>query len=130
MAKTIAQKLFIQSGHRIAVINAPESYLVDSLTDLPDNVTLIESLDGEFDLIQTFTTKQANLEAEIETLKSAMKVDAVIWVCYPKGGAKAKIETDLNRDSLHRTLANYDLTPNLQISIDDTWSALRFKRTD
>ena len=38
--------------------------------------------------------------------------------------------TDQQRDILHNLAAEYGLTVASQVAIDDTWSALRFKRAD
>ena len=49
----------------------------------------------------------------------------ILWISYPKQSAKQ--DTDLNRDILRESLLNQSLKAVAQISIDDTWSALRFK---
>jgi hypothetical protein len=50
--------------------------------------------------------------------------DALAWVAYPKGGQRG---TDLNRDILAARLADRGVRAVRQVSIDDTWSALRFR---
>ena len=52
----------------------------------------------------------------------ALKAIPVVWVLYPKGG-----RADINRDSLWRIIAPYGLRPITNVSVDDTWSALRFR---
>jgi hypothetical protein len=49
----------------------------------------------------------------------------VLWVSYFKGTAKTK--TDINRDSLHAYARSIGLEGVSLISIDDDWSAMRFK---
>jgi hypothetical protein len=129
MAKTLAEKFFIKPGYRVAVLNAPDGYLAGTLA-LPVGVTVVDTLDETCDLIQYFATHQETLIAEIDALKSGIKEGGTIWLCYPKGGDKAKLKTDLNRDRLWELLTPFGLTPNHQISIDETWSALRFKSAD
>jgi hypothetical protein len=46
----------------------------------------------------------------------------ILWVAYPKGN-----RTDLNRDSLWPILSELGLRPVTQVSIDQMWSALRFR---
>ncbi|MGP8215089.1 MAG: hypothetical protein ACLQQ4_05955 [Bacteroidia bacterium] len=53
---------------------------------------------------------------------------AVLWFAYPKG--TSKIKTDINRDTLRVTGEKYGITTVTAISIDDTWSALRFRPID
>ncbi len=54
--------------------------------------------------------------------------DSVLWFAYPKGTAKVK--TDINRDTIRITGEEYGITTVTAISIDDTWSALRFRPID
>jgi len=57
--------------------------------------------------------------------RQATKYDGILWVSYPKGSAKVK--TDLSRDTMWGLLADAGMRPVSQISIDDTWSAVRFR---
>ena len=46
-----------------------------------------------------------------------------LWIAYPKGG-----RADINRDSLYPIVAEATgMRPVTQVSLDDTWSALRFR---
>lgn len=54
--------------------------------------------------------------------------DSVFWIAYPKGSSK--IKTDINRDILRVTAEEFGITTVTAISIDDTWSALRFRPID
>jgi len=51
--------------------------------------------------------------------------DSVLWFAYPKG--TSKIKTDINRDTIRVTGEEFNITTVTAISIDDTWSALRFR---
>ncbi len=54
----------------------------------------------------------------------AARADRLAWIDYPKGG---RLGTDLNRDLLVAALAARGVQPVRQVSIDDTWSAPRFR---
>lgn len=54
--------------------------------------------------------------------------DSVLWFAYPKGTSKVK--TDINRDSIRVLAEDFNITTVTAISIDDTWSALRFRPID
>ena len=61
-------------------------------------------------------------------LKSNLKniePDSVLWFAYPKG--TSKIKTDIHRDTIRVTGEEFGITTVTAISIDDTWSALRFR---
>lgn len=51
--------------------------------------------------------------------------DSVLLFAYPKGSSK--IKTDINRDTIRQTGEEYGITTVTAISINDTWSALRFR---
>jgi hypothetical protein len=131
MPKNLPQKFFIKENYTIATINAPESFLSNLLVPLPEGVTTTSNLEkGPFDIQIYFTKTKAEVDAVIQTAISTLKPGCYIWFCYPKGGAKAKIKTDLNRDSLWEISASNGLKPVHQISIDETWSGLRFRLED
>ena len=54
--------------------------------------------------------------------------DSVFWIAYPKGTSKLK--SNINRDSIRMTAEEFGITTVSAISIDDTWSALRFRPID
>jgi len=57
-----------------------------------------------------------------------LKKDGLFWICYPKGSSK--IKTDLNRDILWAAMGKFGLAGVSLISIDNVWSAMRFRPTD
>ena len=57
-----------------------------------------------------------------------IEADCVLWFAYPKG--TSKIKTDINRDSIRTTGEGFGITTVTAISINDTWSALRFRPID
>ena len=54
-----------------------------------------------------------------------IETESVLWFAYPKG--TSKIKTDINRDTIRITGEEFGITTVSAISIDDTWSALRFR---
>ncbi len=72
-----------------------------------------------------------NNKEYLDFLKKELKniePDSVLWFAYPKG--TSKIKTDINRDTIRVTGEEYGITTVTAISIDDTWSALRFRPID
>ncbi|RZM27147.1 MAG: hypothetical protein EOO88_14445 [Pedobacter sp.] len=51
--------------------------------------------------------------------------DSVLWFAYPKG--TSKIKTDINRDTIRETGEQFGITTVTAVSINETWSALRFR---
>jgi hypothetical protein len=67
----------------------------------------------------------------VNFLKNELKnvtPDSVLWFAYPKG--TSKIKTDINRDTIRITGEEFGITTVTAISINDTWSALRFRPID
>lgn len=117
---TLAQKLAIKDGRTFAVLT------VDEHKDFPD-------VTAELELDAPTTLKQADvvllpaatepeirraMEENIERLNSA----SVVWICYQKGNA-----VEINREKLWIILADYSWKAVSQVSLNDTWSALRVR---
>lgn len=54
--------------------------------------------------------------------------DSLLWFAYPKGSSG--IKTDINRDILKDIAIEFRITTVTAISVNDTWSALRFRPVD
>jgi hypothetical protein len=123
----VLKKLQLKAHHRALVVGAPEGYQ-STLKDMAKmGVEVATSLTGAFDFVHVFATRRADLEPKITRIKKALKPNGILWVSYPK--AKA-LDTDLNRDILHAALEKLGLDGVSLVSIDETWSALRFKRLE
>ncbi len=122
--KTVAQKLFIKEGMKILLVNAPAGYSA-KLGKLPRNVTVVKESSMPVDFVQLFIANRKELEAQAPKLKKMLNPDALLWVCYLKGTSKTK--TDINRDTLHAYARTIGLEGVSLISVDDDWSAMRFK---
>lgn len=72
-----------------------------------------------------------NKKEFLDFLKDQLKFiepDSVLWFAYPKG--TSKIKTDINRDIIRETGEQFNITTVTAVSINDTWSALRFRPID
>ena len=114
MASSPVKKLRIQPGQRVLVVNGPEGY-VESLTDLPEGVTVETSGDGPFDFVHLFVKDSAEYAELGVTAFDAVAYDGLLWVSYPK--RSSKVETDLTRDVLWKLTTDTGLRPVTQVSI-------------
>ncbi len=114
--KPVIEKLGVKSDERTAFINSP---LIFKL--LPDRVITFDTLDGLFDFVLIFADDLEFIEGYVDNLKSAITPKGKIWIAWKKGNV-----TDLNRDNLANLVMEHALVPVNSISIDDTWSALKF----
>jgi hypothetical protein len=121
---TLAKKLRIQSGQRVLILNHPPGYM-ELLGALPDDVTVSHEPEGDYDLVHLFVKNSTDLKALLSTAVEAVKYDGLFWISYPK--QSSKVQTDLNRDVLWELMMETDLRPVTQVSVDQVWSALRFR---
>jgi hypothetical protein len=90
--------------------------------DLRDGCTTADPADADAVLVFVQSREQARERAG--PFVEAARRDALAWIAYPKAG---QLGTDLNRDSLWELLSELGIRPVRQVSIDDVWSALRFR---
>ena len=76
------------------------------------------------DVVLYFTTSRAELERRFEALKGTLEPADGLWIAWPKKAAK--LETDLDFDTVQRTGLGHGLVDNKSCSIDERWQALRF----
>ena len=124
--KPIASRLFIRPGNKFLLVNPPSGYIAQ-MGELPEGCTLLHEANNPVDVIQTFVSNRAELEAQLPRLKELMAPKGMIWITYHKGTSKVK--TDINRDTINAYAQSIGLTGVAMISIDDDWSALRLKIT-
>jgi hypothetical protein len=119
----LIKKLGIKPGQRAAVINSPDGY-ADRIGP-PQGVEVTTDLDGTFDFVQVFAKDRAILDRHLNAGHAALKPGGVFWISYPKGSSK--VPTDLNRDVFWEALQHLGVRPVTQVSVDEVWSALRFR---
>jgi len=107
------------------VINAPTA-IENEFVKLGFTTSLEKNVKGENTLVFVNNNKEV-LDFLTLQLKNILP-DSVFWIAYPKGSSK--IKTDINRDTLRVTAEGFGITTVTAISIDDTWSALRFRPID
>jgi hypothetical protein len=100
----ISSKLQIKPGQSVAILNAPAGLILPGMPAAP-----------------------AADDADVVIAFVARRDDRLAWIGSPKGG---QLGTDLNRDRLAAALSGHGVQPVRQISIDGTWSALRFRPAD
>ena len=78
----------------------------------------------DVDVVVFFTTSREELERRFPALKATMRPADGLWVAWPKKAAK--IETDLDFDTVQRIGLDAGLVDNKSAAIDDLWQAVRF----
>jgi hypothetical protein len=127
VASSTIKKLRMGTARRALVLNAPAGY-VASLGEIPEGVPVDEVPEGKYDFVHLFVKDSTVFHDLIDGALEAAEYDALFWISYPK--RSAKVETDLSRDVMWQLMGDTGLRPVAQVSIDEVWSALRFRPTE
>jgi hypothetical protein len=76
------------------------------------------------EVVVLFTTRRAELERRFAALKKTLAPADGLWVAWPKKAAK--LETDLDFDTVQQIGLEAGLVDNKSAAIDDAWQAVRF----
>lgn len=123
-----SKKLGLKPGQRALILNAPDGYGATFGQEV-EGVTLVSTVEhAPVDFVQLFVKDSAELQEWADKAMAAVTPDGLLWICYPKKSSKLK--SDLNRDILWAQMQPFKLTGVSLVSIDDTWSAMRFRPED
>jgi hypothetical protein len=124
--KPLADRLFLKPDMAAAVIGAPD----EVAADLPATRGLKIPGKGKvsLDWLLVFVRDQAAVARLARQAVKAIRPDAVLWFAYPK--LTGAIATDISRDKGWEPLRALGFDTVAAVSIDDTWSALRFRPVD
>jgi len=124
---SLIKKLGIKPKQLLIILNAPEGYAEKIGTLLPADVELVTSPSpaDNFDIVIQFVRNKAEVEKDTPIAIELVKPGGRLWLSYPK--QSSKVPTDINRDILWKIFPNSEWRPVTQISIDEVWSALRFR---
>jgi hypothetical protein len=123
----LIKKLKFKLGQKAAVFNPPAGYL-NGLGPLPAGAQPVTRPNEPLDFVHLFVKDKDELDQLTPQAIRLLKDDAIFWISYPKGSAKVK--TDLNRDILWKLMERHGYEGVAMISIDETWSAMRFRPKD
>jgi len=113
----LPRKLGIKDGHRVAVVAAPDGFVLDAE---------LVPLGAEMDVILLFVLEQRELERCFSELAALLTPSGGLWIAWPKQASG--VETDLRDGLVRRIGLAHGLVDNKVCAIDETWSGLRFVR--
>lgn len=97
----LSKKLGLRAGMRVLALQPPPDYR-DWLQPLPDDLHWVTDASPEVDLVHLFCSERRLLAEQLQTLRTQLRSDAVLWVSWPKKAAR--VATDISEDEI-RTLA-------------------------
>lgn len=110
----LAKKLQLPARTSVFVVNPPQGFHLDA--------EMAKGEEGAAILVFAVDSKQ--LKANCKPAVRAAKEDRPSWVAYPKAG---QLGTDLSRDRLVQLMRDLGVEGVRLVSIDDVWSAMRFR---
>jgi hypothetical protein len=117
--RTNAAKLLIKPGAAVWISSTAHAGLIEPL---PDGASWTDAI-ADASVVLLFVDSERALRGLLDSHADALTAPAYVWIAYPKGG-----RADINRDNLWPMVAEAaGMRPITQVSLDDTWSALRFR---
>lgn len=121
MTKTILEKMYFKPEYSSAILNLPSELTSEFSIVTSSNTGLQKS---NF-FILAFYIKKHQLENDISNILNSLEQTGILWIAYPKNKL---LDTDINRDILHEYLRGHKLDGVSIVSLNQVWSAMRFKR--
>ena len=121
----LPRKLGIGEDDEVVVVGATDSFTDSLAALLGDSAVLYTDLGDAalFDVIIAFFTRRAELEDQLDRLRSKMAPACGLWIAWPKRASK--VPTDLTDNVIREVALPTGLVDNKVCAIDQTWSALR-----
>jgi len=116
--KSVAEKLLIKPNTTVWSSHASHLNLIEPL---PENVRRVDGPEQATTAL-VFADDAGSLREILTAHKEQLARPDILWVAYPKGN-----RADINRDTLWPILGEYGMRPIGQVSLDQVWSALRFR---
>jgi hypothetical protein len=92
------------------------------LRPLPEDVRFCATSEKP-EVIHYFCTERKRLAKELPRLRRTMRDDAMLWVSWPKKGAR--VPTTVTEDVVREFALPLGLVDNKICTVDKTWSAVR-----
>lgn len=118
--RTVAAKMGVRAGARAFLVDAPPAS-VEAMSLPPLEVA--GTLAGLFDHLHLFTLTQRHLDEWFPLLRQHLAPTGTLWVSWPKGRKRG---TDLTLPAVIRIGYSHGLVESTCLSIDATWSGLKF----
>jgi hypothetical protein len=125
--KTLLEKLNYKGQKRIAIINAEKNFTLAPIKEIRD-IQVDNEIDQRYpyDFMILFIRQVPDLEKFAPLALHNLTADGILWFCYPKKTSK-NYSTEIDRDHGWKILNDLDFHGIRLVSIDEDWSAMRFR---
>lgn len=122
MEASIFAKMRLKKGTFGRHFYAPESYL-----DMIRNQDIVDfQTHGKVQYLHLFVESKLELQTRLPEILPWIDQDTKVWISWKKSDKMHAY--DINRDSLNAMVVTENLKPYVNISLDETWSALGYKK--
>jgi len=123
----LLKKLNYKGQDRICVVNGNNGF-VNELNRVNPSLRVDEEIDPKFlyEFCLIFVTDKSELKETVPQSIHNLANDGVLWFAYPKKSSR-KYDSEINRDNGWDIVNSHGFEPVRQVSIDEDWSALRFR---
>ena len=123
----LLKKMNFKEGMKIMLFEVPNKF--QTLSHRWQSQGLLVISNQSPDLILGFISSKKELEMLFPVMNSYVTSDQIFWLAYPKKSSKT-YKTDISRDSGWALLGEYDYEGVRQVSLNEDWSALRFRKIE
>jgi hypothetical protein len=116
--KSVAEKLLIKPNTTVWSSSTTRLGLVEPL---PEGVRRVDAPE-QATVALVFADDADTLRDVLAAHRDRLARPDILWVAYPKAN-----RADINRDTLWPMLGEHGMRPVTQVSVDEVWSALRFR---
>jgi hypothetical protein len=117
----LPNKIGVKATSAVAIVLAnglgPSSFEIVA-TVAPD--------DRNLDILLAFVTHERELHHAIAGWSAQMRIDGMLWICWPKKSARKVVPSDITEDLLREVVLPLGLVDVKVCAIDDVWSGLKF----
>ena len=118
----LARKLGIVAGGRVVVVHAPDGYR-DWLAPLPEGVRFEAEVSTATDVVHVFVERRAELEIQLDSLRTRIAPAAAVWISWPKKAAK--VPTDITEDTIRELALPIGFVDVKVCAVSEVWSGLK-----
>jgi hypothetical protein len=123
----VFKKLQLKDQPEILVLNAPPSFEAEIAQLAGVTAKRAASAVKEVAFSLAFVTTEPEIDKVVSAIAKKCADDPVVWFAYPKGSSR-NYTSQLKRDDGWASLGRAGFEPVRMISIDEDWTAVRFRK--
>ena len=120
--KPLPQKLGVNPGAVISVINAPSHYR-KLLGPISKSLILNDAVAPNAPFVHLFVLTRGDLQRNLRKIRSKVADDGLVWVSWPK--KTSGVTTDVTEDVVRAVALPLNFVDVKVCAVDDIWSGLK-----